>query len=122
MLTHFCEEHILTHFCEENIQMRIYIENAHVFFPLLAATGAASIAQLRVFSLQVLAESPKHSSDLNERKICNGKTKGLAIHVQINTLLNLHKETTCFFFPLLAATGAASIFEMRVFSFEFCKK
>ena len=30
-MTHFCEENILTHFCEENIQMRIYIENAHVF-------------------------------------------------------------------------------------------
>ena len=42
----------LTHFCEENIQMRIYIENAHVFFSLLATTGAASIAQLRRFFLE----------------------------------------------------------------------
>ena len=57
------------------------------FFPLLAATGAASIPQLRVFSLQVLAESPKHSSDLNERKICNGKTKGLAL-LSLNRILN----------------------------------
>ena len=80
--------------------MNLHKENAHVFFSLLAATGAASIPQLRVFSLQVLAESPKHSSDLNERTICNGKTKGLAIHVQINTLLNLHKENTCFVFTI----------------------
>ena len=42
----------LTHFCEENIQMRIYIENAHVFFSLLATAGAASPAQMRRFSLQ----------------------------------------------------------------------
>ena len=55
---------------------RLQQENAHVFFPLLAATGAASIAQYRLFSLQFCE---KVILFVIVAKICNGKYKGLAI-------------------------------------------
>ena len=57
----------------------IYIRTAHVFFSLLATTGAASVAQMPSFSFGFYSKSQKNSRDLNEAKICNGKTKGLAL-------------------------------------------
>ena len=52
----------------------IYIRKPHVFLPLLAATGAASIPQMRRFSLEFCE---KVIFKVIVAKICNGKTKGL---------------------------------------------
>ena len=48
----------------------------HMFFPLLAATGAASMDQYRILSLQF---REKVILFVIVAKICNGKYKGLAI-------------------------------------------
>ena len=52
-----------------------YRENAHVFLPPLATTGAARVAQMRRFSLQFCE---KVILKVIVAKICNGKIKGLA--------------------------------------------
>ena len=51
----------------------LYIRTAHVFFSLLATTGAASVPQMPSFSFGFYSKSQKNSRDLNEAKICNGK-------------------------------------------------
>jgi len=50
--------------------------------------------------------------------ICNGKIRGWAIHVQINTLLNIHKKSLCFV-STMATTGTASVAQNRLFPFGF---
>ena len=52
---------------------------SHVFFPLLAATGAASLPQMPSFFFGFLAKSQNLLSVFSKAKICNGKTKGLAL-------------------------------------------
>ena len=56
----------------------IYIRTAHVFFSLLATTGAASVPHLRRLFLEFCE---KVILFVIVAKICNGKIKGLAIHV-----------------------------------------
>ena len=109
--------------------MRIYIENAHVFFSLLATTGAASIAQYRLFFLEFL----------KIRCCFSLMRKFLSIFIMVfsfdtllrrkyfDTLLrrkysdaDLHRKCTCFF-SLLATTGAASLPQMPSFSFGFLR-
>ena len=60
-------------FCRVS-ESAVYFPN--VLLPLLAATGSASVAQLRRFSLQFCE---KVLLKVIVAKICNGKTKGLAI-------------------------------------------
>ena len=59
-----------------------YVLNLHkeitCFFPLLATTGAASIAHMRRVSFEFCDFLYQNEDML---KICNGKTKGLAIQV-----------------------------------------
>ena len=69
-------------------------KEATCFFPLLATTGAASVPQLRRVLFELFFSK---CTAFDGAKTCNGKIKGLAIHVKINTLSNLQKETTCFF-------------------------
>ena len=90
-----------------------------MFFPLLAKSGAASKPQMRRVSFEFCEKDVLFVIDAT---ICNGKIKGLAILMYINTLLNLHKENAHVFFPLLAKSGAASIAQMRRVSFEFFEK
>ena len=53
------------------------LNHSTCFFSLLATTGAASLPQMPSFSFGFYSKSQKNSRDLNEAKICNGKTKGL---------------------------------------------
>ena len=52
-----------------------YDDYTHSFLPLLAATGAASVPHMRVFSFEFCE---KVVLFVIVAKICNGKNKGLA--------------------------------------------
>ena len=54
------------------------IRKMHMFFPLLATTGAASLPHMRRVSFEFCDFLYQNEDML---KICNGKTKGLAIQV-----------------------------------------
>ena len=61
----------------KSIHCLIYITNPYVFVSLLATTGAASIAQNRLFSFEFFEEVLFYTGEKN----CNSKIKGLAIYV-----------------------------------------
>ena len=80
----------------------ICVENAHVLFPLLAATRAASTPQLPSFFLEFLIFLSYFTTT---EKFCNGKNKGLAILLIFLTFLKttenirrngLCRKCTCF--------------------------
>ena len=72
----------------------IYIRKPHVFFPLLAATAAASIPQYRIFFALKIRVSQKRFHFWIGRKICNGKTKGLGTFLRFS--LAVYKVSVCF--------------------------
>ena len=75
----------------------------HIFFSLLAATGAASLPHMRRFSLQFFE---KVVLKIIVAKICNGKTKGLAIHcVNQYTFPIYIRKCTCFS-PTIGGDGS----------------
>ena len=84
----------------------------HTNRTVVRAAGRPGTAKAVLFSLGFLPKSQKKCIVLNERKICNGKYKGLAIQYHFHDCfensreiciqyifhdgLNLHKETTYF--------------------------
>ena len=54
----------------------IYIRTAHVFFSLLATTGAASVPQMRLFSFAFYSKSQKHVFHTRGQNNFIGKTHG----------------------------------------------
>ena len=93
--------------------------------PLLATTGAASVAQNRLFSLEFFAKSYcfKHCC-----KIFHINPRYFSFYRIFFTVLHLHKEKFIFTTtttPLLAKTGAASIRQCpsvaAILAAVFCK-
>ena len=94
----------------KSIHFSIYIRKPLCFFPLLAKSGAVRLPQYRLFSFEFFEKA----YCVIQRKICNGKYKGLAIQyifhdcfensreicIQyiFHDCLNLHREMHMFFF------------------------
>ena len=103
----------------------------HMFLSTIGGDGSQEYRSVACVFVRVFCKTLLFYT---RRKNCNGKTKGLAsrsqkqytfencivLHKEAknNTLLKIHRKCTCFF-PLLAATGARSRDQNRVFSFEF---
>ena len=99
----------------KSIHFSIYIRKPYVFFPLLATTGAASVAQYRRFSLQFCDFLYQNEDVLNIFHINPRYFSLLSFFVKkivlvfIFPLEAIYIRKPHIFFPLLATTGAASL-------------
>ena len=81
----------------KSIHFWIYIRKPHVFFHYWRRREPPVLLSIADFRSAFIVYGHFLFFILVLPKICNGKTKGLANLMQINTLLNVHKEMHMFF-------------------------